>query len=169
MRSSYSVRVILPKISVWTLPRMFMPAPWMIRTFGMLVSFSNASRTRYRAAQPPARSRAAGPAARDDPSADFPPNPAGAPARGFPMAAQRRIVATTAGPTGDNQEGIMQNRIRRTVAIAGVAAALALPAWAQAPVGIPGVVAPGSQPELVQEGFTFTEGPLGTADGGLYF
>jgi gluconolactonase len=63
----------------------------------------------------------------------------------------------------------MQNRIRRTVAIAGVAAALALPAWAQAPVGIPGVVAPGSQPELVQEGFTFTEGPLGTADGGLYF
>src|SRR6266849_4989887 len=35
--------------------------------------------------------------------------------------------------------------------------------------GIPGVVAPGVQPELVQEGFVFTEGPVGTADGGLYF
>jgi len=35
--------------------------------------------------------------------------------------------------------------------------------------GIPGVVAPGVEPELVQEGFSFTEGPLGTADGGLYF
>jgi gluconolactonase len=63
----------------------------------------------------------------------------------------------------------MQNRIRRAVALACVAAAIALPARAQAPAGIPGVVAPGTQPELVQEGFTFTEGPLGTADGGLYF
>ena len=35
--------------------------------------------------------------------------------------------------------------------------------------GIAGVVAPGVEPELVQEGFIFTEGPLGTADGGLYF
>src|SRR4029450_13812105 len=35
--------------------------------------------------------------------------------------------------------------------------------------GIPGVVAPGVEAELVQEGFTFTEGPVGTADGGLYF
>jgi gluconolactonase len=34
---------------------------------------------------------------------------------------------------------------------------------------IPGVVAPGIEPELVQEGFIFTEGPLGMADGGLYF
>jgi sugar lactone lactonase YvrE len=31
------------------------------------------------------------------------------------------------------------------------------------------VVAPGVEPELVQEGFVFTEGPLGTSDGGLYF
>src|SRR6516162_2574397 len=46
---------------------------------------------------------------------------------------------------------------------------LALPALAQAPGGIPGVLAPGVTPELVQEGFTFTEGPVGTADGGLYF
>src|SRR5258705_7423874 len=35
--------------------------------------------------------------------------------------------------------------------------------------GIPDVVAPGVESELVQEGFTFTEGPVGTADGGLYF
>ena len=42
---------------------------------------------------------------------------------------------------------------------------LALPAMAQAPGGIPGVLAPGVTPELVQEGFTFTEGPVGTADG----
>ena len=35
--------------------------------------------------------------------------------------------------------------------------------------GIAGVVAAGSEPELVREGFTFTEGPVGTADGGLYF
>jgi gluconolactonase len=35
--------------------------------------------------------------------------------------------------------------------------------------GIPGVVAAGAKVELVQEGFTFTEGPVGTVDGGLYF
>jgi gluconolactonase len=35
--------------------------------------------------------------------------------------------------------------------------------------GIAGVVAPGSEPVLVREGFTFTEGPVGTADGGLFF
>jgi hypothetical protein len=35
--------------------------------------------------------------------------------------------------------------------------------------GIPGVLVPGVESELVQEGFTFTEGPVGTADGGLYF
>ena len=54
----------------------------------------------------------------------------------------------------------------------GAAAVLALaglPVLAQAPGGIAGVLAPGAVPELVQEGFTFTEGPVGTADGGLYF
>jgi gluconolactonase len=54
----------------------------------------------------------------------------------------------------------------------GVAAfmlAFAVPVLAQLSPGIPGVVAPGVEIELVQEGFTFTEGPLGTADGGLYF
>jgi gluconolactonase len=40
---------------------------------------------------------------------------------------------------------------------------------AQAQSGIAGVVAAGAEPELVQEGFTFTEGPVGTSDGGLYF
>jgi gluconolactonase len=42
-------------------------------------------------------------------------------------------------------------------------------AVAQQSAGIPGVIAPGVEPELVQEGFTFTEGPVGTPDGGLYF
>jgi gluconolactonase len=45
----------------------------------------------------------------------------------------------------------------------------ALPAGAQAPAGIPGVVARGVQPELIQEGFLLTEGPVGTPDGGLIF
>ena len=54
--------------------------------------------------------------------------------------------------------------------ISGIGAALivtALPAMAQAQA-IPGVLAPGATPQLVQEGFKFTEGPL-AADGGLYF
>jgi gluconolactonase len=57
------------------------------------------------------------------------------------------------------------------LAAAAVVAALAVPALAQAqaPAGIPGVVAPGAVPELIQEGYVFTEGPVGTADGGLYF
>src|SRR5438034_10245421 len=41
--------------------------------------------------------------------------------------------------------------------------------FAQADSGIKGVVAGNARPELVQEGFMFTEGPVGTADGGLYF
>src|SRR5216683_1469109 len=55
-----------------------------------------------------------------------------------------------------------------------IAAVLILPLIAiqmpaQSPAGIPGVVAAGAQPELVQEGFVFTEGPVGAADGGLFF
>src|SRR4029077_6007030 len=42
-------------------------------------------------------------------------------------------------------------------------------ALAQQSAGIPGVISPGVEPELVQEGFTFTEGPVGAPDGGLYF
>jgi gluconolactonase len=48
-------------------------------------------------------------------------------------------------------------------------ALFSLPVPAQTPTGIPGVVAPGVEPELVQEGFVFTEGPVGKPDGGLYF
>jgi len=53
--------------------------------------------------------------------------------------------------------------------VAAVIGLLALPALAQSPAGIPGVAAPGVVPELIQEGVVFTEGPVGTADGGLYF
>jgi gluconolactonase len=56
----------------------------------------------------------------------------------------------------------------RTAIIAALAA-LAMPAMAQTPAGIPGVLAAGAAPELVREGFVFTEGPVATADGGLYF
>src|SRR5215470_14180189 len=41
MRSSYSGRVIEPKISTCTLPRMFMPAPWITRTLGITLSFGS--------------------------------------------------------------------------------------------------------------------------------
>jgi gluconolactonase len=53
--------------------------------------------------------------------------------------------------------------------LASIIAAFAVPAMAQAPSGIPGVLATGAVPELVQEGYVFTEGPVATADGGLYF
>ena len=52
---------------------------------------------------------------------------------------------------------------------AALIALAAIPGLAQSPGGIAGVLAPGAVPELVQEGFTFTEGPVGTADGGLFF
>jgi len=62
-------------------------------------------------------------------------------------------------------------RNHATWILAGLAACIAwpaAPALAQSP-GIVGVVAPESQVELVQEGFVFTEGPLGAEDGSLYF
>jgi gluconolactonase len=59
-------------------------------------------------------------------------------------------------------------RIRAGLVAAAWLWALAT-ASAQSPAGIPGVVAPGIEPELLQEGFKFTEGPVGTADGALYF
>jgi gluconolactonase len=47
---------------------------------------------------------------------------------------------------------------------------LAAPQQKPAPLdGIPGVVAKGETVQLVKEGFVFTEGPVGMADGGLYF
>jgi gluconolactonase len=59
--------------------------------------------------------------------------------------------------------------VHSALGVAVVIAALAFPVVAQTPTGIPGVLAPGVAPELVQEGYVFTEGPVGTADGGLYF
>jgi gluconolactonase len=60
-------------------------------------------------------------------------------------------------------------RVYAALGAAVIIAALALPVVAQTPAGIPGVLAPGVAPELVQEGYVFTEGPVATADGGLYF
>src|SRR5262245_65428007 len=60
-------------------------------------------------------------------------------------------------------------RTRAAFGAAAVMALLALLVGAQSPPGIAGVVAPGAEPQLVQEGFVFTEGPGGTPDGGLYF
>jgi gluconolactonase len=59
--------------------------------------------------------------------------------------------------------------LHSALGLAVIIAALALPAAAQTPAGIPGVLAPGVMPELVQEGYVFTEGPVGIAGGGLYF
>jgi gluconolactonase len=57
----------------------------------------------------------------------------------------------------------------RAAFAAALLAVLPAASLAQSPAGIPGVVAPGAEPELLQEGFKFTEGPVGTADGALYF
>src|ERR1700730_13541994 len=65
-----------------------------------------------------------------------------------------------------------ESAAKRSSAAAGavvLVGLLALPVSAQTPSGIAGVVAPGVEPQLVQEGFVFTEGPVGTPDGGLYF
>src|SRR5262245_26208355 len=59
--------------------------------------------------------------------------------------------------------------LTRRAAAAATLVLLAGSAGAQAPAGIAGVVAPGVEPELVQEGFVFTEGPVAAPDGGLYF
>ena len=54
----------------------------------------------------------------------------------------------------------------RIFTICGLIVLVGVTVFAQ---GIPGVVAPGVQAEVVQENFTFTEGPVGRADGGLLF
>jgi gluconolactonase len=59
--------------------------------------------------------------------------------------------------------------MRSALPLAIALAALTLSLPAQTTAGISGVVAPGAKPELVQEGFVFTEGPVGTYDGGLFF
>jgi gluconolactonase len=65
-------------------------------------------------------------------------------------------------------EADVTKRIHAALAAAAWLWALA-PALAQSPAGIPGVVAPGIEPQLLQEAFKFSEGPVGTADGALYF
>jgi gluconolactonase len=55
-----------------------------------------------------------------------------------------------------------------------IAAALLLsfsvsPGLAQVPGGIPGVVAPGTKPQLVSDRFKNTEAPIGAPDGSVYF
>ena len=62
----------------------------------------------------------------------------------------------------------MSNK-RCAVFAASLLVGLIAPALAQEPSAVPGVVAPGVEPQLVQEGFKFTEGPVGTAEGTLYF
>src|SRR5947208_16910103 len=63
----------------------------------------------------------------------------------------------------------MALRMHEALGAAALLAVAAVPTLGQAPGSIPGVLAPSAAPELVQEGFVFTEGPVGTADGGLYF
>jgi sugar lactone lactonase YvrE len=67
--------------------------------------------------------------------------------------------------------GFLNRHAVRTGAAIGAAVVVLLGATvrAQSPSDIPGVVAHGLEPELVQEGFIFTEGPVGTPEGGLYF
>jgi hypothetical protein len=58
---------------------------------------------------------------------------------------------------------------RTTMAAAVILSLCAPTLLAQTPAGIPSVLAAGAAVELVEEGFTFTEGPVGMADGGLFF
>lgn len=59
--------------------------------------------------------------------------------------------------------------MRSALPLALALAAFTLSLAGQTSAGISGVVAPGATPELVKEGFVFTEGPVGTYDGGLFF
>ncbi len=59
----------------------------------------------------------------------------------------------------------------RSAGALALVALIALAVWLLMPPrgGIPGVLAPDSGVELVQGKFNFLEGPVGTADDGLYF
>ena len=61
--------------------------------------------------------------------------------------------------------------MKRICVLAAAFFVLAIPrmGFSQATDGLAGVVAADAQPELVREGFMFTEGPVGTPDGGLFF
>lgn len=58
---------------------------------------------------------------------------------------------------------------KRFLTGAATAALLVAPALAQSADPIKGVIGPKANVELVQEGYKFTEGPVGTAKGELYF
>jgi gluconolactonase len=61
----------------------------------------------------------------------------------------------------------MATGLRTGLGAAGLCVMLAGAGHAQS--GLAGIVSPGAEPQLVQEGFVFTEGPVGTPDGGLFF
>jgi gluconolactonase len=62
--------------------------------------------------------------------------------------------------------------VRITLCVLALSMALPADPIAQNPSGFPvssGIVEPGAVVELVKDGFTYTEGPVGTDDGGLFF
>lgn len=60
-------------------------------------------------------------------------------------------------------------KTRQILALLGCALLYACASAPQSEGGLAGVIAPGAEVRLVKEGYLFTEGPLGTADGGLLF
>ena len=60
-------------------------------------------------------------------------------------------------------------RVLRISRLAVFVALFTSPALAQTLPGIPGVLAPGVAPELVQGGLKALEGPVAAADGSIYF
>src|SRR3984893_9453092 len=69
----------------------------------------------------------------------------------------------------DMSKGQLNERLTLAFGALVLSGVFSLPVLAQSPPGIPRVVAPGVQPELVSEIFTNTEGPLGAQDGSVYF
>ncbi len=59
--------------------------------------------------------------------------------------------------------------VRFSIFATALLAGMVLVASVASAQGVPGVLAPGAEPVLVQEGFTFLEGPVGATDGGLFF
>jgi len=68
-----------------------------------------------------------------------------------------------------NRLGAPMGRVTLCSTLAVSILALVTLANAESTQGIPEVVSPNITPELVQEGFQFTEGPLARADGSLLF
>jgi hypothetical protein len=79
------------------------------------------------------------------------------------VPSQKREEAMTASQSRSYARVLRISRLTVFVAL------LTSPALAQTSPGIPGVLAPGVAPELVQGGFPALEGPVGAADGTVYF